>query len=56
MNLQKSECGNIGLMKNRKQYPTDVTDEEWRFAAPYLALMDGTRRWLRAGFFEAMLN
>lgn len=24
----------------RKPYPTDVSDEEWRFAAPYLTLMD----------------
>ena len=27
-------------MARRKQYPTDVTDEEWGFAAPYLALID----------------
>jgi transposase len=25
---------------NRKGYPTDVSDEEWSFAAPYLTLMD----------------
>jgi len=24
----------------RKPYPTDVIDEEWSFAAPYLTLMD----------------
>lgn len=24
----------------RKGYPTDVSDEEWSFAAPYLTLMD----------------
>lgn len=24
----------------RKRYPTDVTDEEWAFAAPYLTLME----------------
>ncbi|MDP9471100.1 MAG: IS5/IS1182 family transposase, partial [Chloroflexota bacterium] len=24
----------------RKPYPTDVTDEEWAFVAPYLTLMD----------------
>ncbi len=24
----------------RKPYPTDVSDEEWSFAAPYLSLMD----------------
>ncbi|MGE0539505.1 MAG: transposase, partial [Dehalococcoidia bacterium] len=26
-------------MPNRKAYPTDVTDEEWAFVAPYLTLM-----------------
>ena len=26
-------------MPSRKVYPTDVTDEEWAFAAPYLTLM-----------------
>ena len=26
-------------MKSRKVYPTDVTDEEWEFVAPYLTLM-----------------
>ena len=26
-------------MTNRKPYPTDVSDEEWAFAAPYLTLM-----------------
>lgn len=26
-------------MPNRKPYPTDVTDEEWVFAAPYLTLL-----------------
>ena len=26
-------------MARRKQYPRDVTDEEWAFAAPYLVLM-----------------
>jgi transposase len=25
---------------NRKPYPSDVSDEEWSFAAPYLALID----------------
>ena len=24
----------------RKPYPTDVSDEEWSFVAPYLVLMD----------------
>jgi transposase len=27
-------------MARRKRYPTDVTDEEWDFVAPYLTLMD----------------
>ncbi|MCE4315187.1 transposase, partial [Xanthomonas hortorum] len=27
-------------MKPRKPYPTDISDEEWAFAAPYLTLMD----------------
>ena len=27
-------------MTKRKPYPTDVSDEEWSFAAPYLMLMD----------------
>ena len=26
--------------QSRKSYPTDVTDEEWAFVAPYLTLMD----------------
>ena len=26
-------------MEPRKPYPSDVTDEEWAFAAPYLALV-----------------
>ncbi len=27
-------------MKERRPYPTDVSDEEWYFAAPYLTLMN----------------
>jgi len=27
-------------MTERKPYPSDVSDEEWAFVAPYLALMD----------------
>jgi hypothetical protein len=27
-------------MKKRTPYPTDVSDEEWYFAAPYLTLMN----------------
>ena len=26
--------------RSRKPYPTDVTDDEWAFLAPYLTLMD----------------
>ena len=26
-------------MPNRKSYPTDASDEEWAFVAPYLALL-----------------
>ena len=26
-------------MPNRNPYPTDVSDEEWAFTAPYLALI-----------------
>ena len=26
-------------METRKAYPTDVSDEEWAFVAPYLTLM-----------------
>src|SRR5215210_5238467 len=26
-------------MSNRKPYPSDVSDEEWAFVAPYLALI-----------------
>ncbi|HET7089666.1 MAG TPA: IS5 family transposase [Anaerolineae bacterium] len=83
---------------NRKPYPSDVSDDEWAFVAPYLSLMseaapqreyslrevfnglrwivragaswrmlpndlppwhvvyDQTRRWLKAGVFEAMVH
>ena len=27
------------MAKSRKVYPTDVSDEEWEFVAPYLTLM-----------------
>src|SRR5919202_2865808 len=85
-------------MANRKPYPSDVSDEEWYFVAPYLALIredapqrehdlrevfnglrwvvrtgspwlymphdlppweavyQQTRRWLKAGVFEAMVH
>ena len=26
-------------MRTRKPYPSDVTDDEWAFVAPYLTLM-----------------
>jgi len=29
----------IGMAKERKSYPSDVSDEEWAFCAPYLTLM-----------------
>ena len=25
---------------SRKPYPSDISDEEWHFVAPYLALID----------------
>ena len=28
-----------GVMETRKPYPSDVSDEEWAFVAPYLTLM-----------------
>jgi len=40
MNVQKHHCSGTGIMKNRKQYPTDAADEEWSVAAPYPVLMD----------------
>jgi transposase len=85
-------------MTNRKPYPSDVSDEEWAFVAPYLALIrevapqrthdlrevfnalrwivrtgsqwrymphdlppweavyQQTRRWVKAGLFEAMVH
>src|SRR5215210_7033777 len=85
-------------MPNRKPYPSDVSEEEWAFVAPYLALIredapqrdhdlrevfdalrwivrtgsawrymphdlppweavyQQTRRWLKAGVFEAMVH
>src|SRR5262245_61390718 len=83
---------------NRRAYPSDVSDDEWAFVAPYLTLMseaapqrdyslrevfnglrwlaragaewrlmphdlppwkvvyDQTRRWLKAGVFEALVH
>ena len=31
----------MGMTKERKSYPGDVSDEEWGFCAPYLTLMKG---------------
>ena len=34
-----TSCGTLGMRPKRKSYPSDVTDEEWAFCAPYLTLM-----------------
>lgn len=52
-----------------KSYPTDVSNEEWSFAVPYLTLIiqrhtavpirlvyQQTQRWIQARCFEAMVN
>jgi transposase len=42
---------------SRKPYPTDVTDEEWAFVAPYLALLPeeaGQRRYALREVFTAL--
>jgi len=31
-------------MQNKRPYPSDISDEEWAFAAPYLTLMDPQAR------------
>jgi transposase len=44
-------------MSARKPYPSDVTDEEWAFVAPYLALLPpeaGQRRHELREVFEAL--
>jgi transposase len=44
-------------MKKRRPYPTDVSDEEWYFAAPYLTLMNKDapqRRSELRGMFNAL--
>jgi transposase len=44
-------------MTKRKPYPTDVSDEEWSFAAPYLALMTedaAQRRYTLREMFNAL--
>jgi transposase len=42
--LATDDCKHVSSMSwrgvARKPYPTDVTDEEWAFVAPYLTLMD----------------
>jgi transposase len=43
--------------RSRKPYPTDVTDEEWAFVAPYLALLPeaaGQRRYELREVFNAV--
>ena len=43
--------------RHRKPYPTDVTDEEWAFVAPYLALLPedaGQRRYDLREVFNAL--
>ena len=32
-------CEKLGMTKTRKSYPSDVSDDEWAFCAPYLTLM-----------------
>ena len=44
-------------VRSRKPYPTDVTDEEWAFVAPYLALLPeeaGQRRYESREVFNAV--
>jgi transposase len=44
-------------VRSRKPYPTDVTDEEWAFVAPYLALLPeaaGRRRYELREVFNAL--
>src|SRR5437660_10633284 len=44
-------------VRNREPYPTDVTDEEWAFVAPYLALLPedaGQRRYALREVFNAL--
>src|SRR5919199_1781457 len=43
--------------RSRKPYPTDVTDDEWAFVAPYLALLPedaGQRRYELREVFDAL--
>lgn len=44
-------------MEKRKPYPSDVSDEEWSFAAPYLTLMSNDapqRRYELREMFNAL--
>ena len=44
-------------VRSRKPYPTDVTDEEWAFVGPYLALLPedaGQRRYAVREVFNAL--
>ena len=47
----------MGMETPRQPYPTDVTDEEWDFVAPYLTLMDAAapqRRYPLREVFNAL--
>ena len=59
----------MGMTKERKSYPSDVSDEEWALCAPYLTLMkedapqrthalralfNGLRWFVRAGCFASL--
>ena len=59
------------MVVNRKAYPTDASNEEWEFVAPYLTLIredaaqrvhplrelfDALRWMVKAGCFEAMVH
>ena len=47
----------VGVMETRKPYPSDVSDEEWQFVAPYLSLMTpeaGQRRHDLRDVFNAL--
>jgi transposase len=44
-------------METRKSYPSDVTDEEWAFVAPYLTLLRedaGQRDYALRDVFDAL--
>ncbi len=39
MNLRVGGTIFNGMSSDRKPYPSDVTDDEWAFVAPYLTLL-----------------